>query len=82
MAGKYWKSLPIIDWVVTNICLSDTQAGLDDIYDIIAKFFALVDEIHINGTYGVSVFVIVHVSDVLRLQLVAVSDPSSSGSSA
>ena len=52
--------------------LSDTQAGLNDIYDIVAKFLALVDEIHIDGTNGVGVFVVVHVSDVLRLQLVAV----------
>ena len=52
--------------------LPDTHAGLDDVHDVVGQFLALVDEVHVDGTHGVSVFVVVHVGDVLRLQLVAV----------
>ena len=55
-----------------KVTLSDSHAGLDDVHNIVGKLLALVDEIHVDGTYGVGVLVVVHVGDVLRLQLVAV----------
>ena len=51
--------------------LSDSHAGLDHVYHIVAELFALVDQVHIDGTNGVSILVVVDVGDVLRLQLVA-----------
>ena len=61
-----------LNMVATNVTLSDTHAGLNDVHDIVAQFLTLVDEIHVDGTYGVGIFMVVHISDVLRLQLVAV----------
>ena len=55
-----------------KVTLSDSHAGFDDVYYIVGKLLALVDEIHVDGTYGIGVLVVVHVGDVLRLQLVAV----------
>ena len=60
------------DMGANKVTLSDSHAGFDDVYYIVGKLLALVDEIHVDGTYGVGVLVVVHVGDVLRLQLVAV----------
>ena len=52
--------------------LSETHTGFDDVDDVVGEFLTLVDEVHIDGADGIGVFVVVHVGDVLRLQLVAI----------
>ena len=73
---RKWQGILIIParliMIVTNVTLSQSHAGFDDIHHIVAQFLALIDEIHVDGTYGVGIFMVVHISDVLRLQLIAV----------
>ncbi len=65
-SSQFWSSI-----LRFSELLSDTQAGLNDIDYIVAEFLALANEIHIDGTHGVGIFVVVDVGDVLRLELVA-----------
>ena len=58
-------------FVGISLILSDTHAGLDDVDHIVTELLAFVDEVHIDGADGVSIFVVVDVGDILRLQLVA-----------
>ena len=52
--------------------LSYTHAGLYYVYYIVAEFLAFLDDIHIHGTDGVGIEMVVHIVDVLALQLVSV----------
>ncbi len=52
--------------------LTHTHASLNNIDHIVAKLFTFVDDIHIHGTNGVCVFVLVDIVDVLSFKLIAV----------
>lgn len=52
--------------------LSYTHAGLYYVYYIVAEFLAFLDDIHIHGTDGVGIEMVVHIVDVLALQLIAI----------
>ena len=52
--------------------LSYTHASLYYVYYVVAELLALLDDIHIHGTDGIGIEVVVHIVDVLALQLVAV----------
>ena len=52
--------------------LSYTHAGLYYVYHIVAEFLAFLDDIHIHGTDGVGIEMVVYIVDVLALQLVAI----------
>ena len=52
--------------------LSYTHAGLYYVYHVVAEFLAFLDDIHIHGTDGVGIEMVVHIVDVLALQLVAI----------
>ena len=54
------------------LVLPDAHAGLHHVDHIVAQLLALLYDVHVHRADGVGVFVIVHVVDVLRLQLVAV----------
>ncbi len=56
----------------TLLLLPDTHTGLDDIHNVVCQFLTFIDEIHVDGTHSVSILMVVHIRDVLRLQLVAV----------
>jgi hypothetical protein len=48
--------------------LSYTHAGLYYVYYIVAEFLAFLDDIHIHGTDGVGIEMVVYIVDVLALQ--------------
>ena len=50
--------------------LSYTHAGLYYVYYIVAEFLAFLDDIHIHGTDGVGIEMVVYIVDVLALQLI------------
>ena len=52
--------------------LSYTHAGLYYVYHVVAELLALLDDIHIHGTDGIGIEMVIHIVDVLALQLVAV----------
>ena len=52
--------------------LSYTHAGLYYVYHIVAEFLAFLDDIHIHGTDGVGIEMIVYIVDVLALQLITI----------
>ena len=52
--------------------LSYTHAGLYYVYYTVAEFLAFLDDIHIHGTDGVGIEMVVHIVDVLALQLIAI----------
>ena len=52
--------------------LSYTHAGLYYVYHVVAELLALLDDVHIHRTDGIGIEVVVHIVDVLALQLVAV----------
>jgi hypothetical protein len=52
--------------------LACAHACFDDVDDIVAQLLTLVDDVHVDGSDGVVVEVVVDVVDVLRLELVAV----------
>ena len=52
--------------------LSYTHAGLHYVHHVVAEFLAFLDDIHIHGTDGVGIEMVVYIVDVLALQLVAV----------
>ena len=52
--------------------LSYTHAGLYYVYYIVAEFLAFLDDIHIHGTDGVGIEMVVYIVDVLALQLIAI----------
>ena len=45
--------------------LSETHTSLNNIHHVVAKFLTLVDEVHVNGTNGVSILMVVHIGDIL-----------------
>ena len=52
--------------------LSYTHAGLYYVYHVVAEFLAFLDDIHIHGTDGVGIKMVVYIVDVLALQLIAI----------
>ena len=52
--------------------LSYTHASLYYVYYVVAELLALLDDIHIHGTDGVGIEMVVYIVDVLALQLVAI----------
>ena len=52
--------------------LSYTHAGLYYVYHIVAEFLAFLDDIHIHGTDGVGIEMVVYIVDILALQLIAI----------
>ena len=52
--------------------LSYTQAGLYYVYYVVAELLAFLDDIHIHGTDGVGIEMVVYIVDVLALQLIAI----------
>ena len=52
--------------------LSYTHAGLHYVHHVVAEFLAFLDDIHVHGTDGVGVEMVVYIVDVLTLQLVAI----------
>ena len=52
--------------------LSYTHAGLYYVYYVVAELLAFLDDIHIHGTDGVGIEMVVYIVDVLALQLVAI----------
>ena len=57
---------------VLCLMLSYTHAGLYYVYHIVAEFLAFLDDIHIHGTDGVGIEMIVYIVDVLALQLITI----------
>ena len=54
------------------IVLTHAHSGFYDIHHIVAEFLAFLYDIHVHRADGVGVEVVVHVVDVLALQLVSV----------
>ena len=52
--------------------LSYTHTSLHYVHHIVAELLALLDDIHIHGTDGIGIEMVIHIVDVLALQLVAV----------
>ena len=52
--------------------LSYTHAGLYYVYHVVAEFLAFLDDIHIHGTDGVGIEMVVYIVDVLALQLITI----------
>ena len=52
--------------------LSYTHAGLHYVHHVVAELLALLDDIHIHGTDGVGIEMVVYIVDVLALQLIAI----------
>ena len=52
--------------------LSYTHAGLYYVYYVVAELLAFLDDIHIHGTDGVGIEMVVYIVDVLALQLIAI----------
>ena len=51
--------------------LAQAHTGLNNVYDIVAKLLALLDNVHVHSADGVSVLVVVDIIDVLALELIA-----------
>ena len=52
--------------------LSYTHAGLYYVYYIVAELLAFLDDIHIHGTDGVGIEMVVYIVDILALQLITI----------
>ena len=52
--------------------LSYAHTSLYYVYHVVAEFLAFLDDIHIHGTDGVGVEMVVYIVDVLALQLIAI----------
>ena len=52
--------------------LSYTHSCLHYVHHVVAELLALLDDIHVHRADGISVEVVVHIVDVLALQLVAI----------
>ena len=52
--------------------LSYTHTSLHYVHHIVAEFLAFLDDIHIHGTDGVGIEMVVYIVDVLALQLIAI----------
>ena len=52
--------------------LSYAHTSLYYVYHVVAELLAFLDDIHIHGTDGVGVEMVVYIVDVLALQLVAI----------
>ena len=52
--------------------LSYTHTSLYYVYHVVAELLAFLDDIHVHGTDGVGVEMVVYIVDVLALQLVAI----------
>ena len=64
-AKRFGEYLPFTFLLFTFLPLSDTHTSLNNVNNIVTKFFTLVDEIHIDGTNGVSILVVVDIVDIL-----------------
>ena len=58
--------------VVLSRALTSTHACLHNVYDIVAKFLALVNDVHVHCANGVVVNMVVDIVDVLTAKLVAI----------
>ena len=52
--------------------LAHTHTSLNNVDNIVAKFLALLDDIHIHGTDSVGVEMVVDIVDVLATQLATI----------
>ena len=52
--------------------LSYTHTSLHYVHHVVAEFLAFLDDIHIHGTDGVGIEMVVYIVDVLALQLIAI----------
>ena len=52
--------------------LSYTHSGLYYVYYVVAELLAFLNDIHVHGTDGVGVEMVVYIVDVLALQQVAI----------
>ena len=52
--------------------LSYAHTSLYYVYHVVAELLAFLDDIHVHGTDGVGVEMVVYIVDVLALQLVAI----------
>ena len=67
-----YKLLTINFKLSLSFMLSYTHAGLYYVYYIVAELLAFLDDIHIHGTDGVGIEMVVYIVDVLALQLIAI----------
>ena len=52
--------------------LSYAHTSLHYVHHVVAEFLAFLDDIHIHGTDGVGIEMVVYIVDVLALQLIAI----------
>ena len=52
--------------------LSYTHTSLHYVHHVVAEFLAFLDDVHIHGTDGVGIEMVVYIVDVLALQLIAI----------
>ena len=52
--------------------LSYAHASLNNVYDVVAELLTFLDDVHVHGSDGVGVHMVVYVVDVLALQLGAI----------
>ena len=52
--------------------LSYTHTSLHYVHHVVAEFLAFLDDIHIHGTDGVGIEMVVYIVDVLALQLITI----------
>ena len=52
--------------------LSYTHTSLHYVYYVVAELLAFLDDIHIHGTDGVGIEMVVYIVDVLALQLITI----------
>ena len=52
--------------------LSYAHTGLHYVHHVVAEFLAFLDDVHIHGTDGVGIEMVVYIVDVLALQLIAI----------
>ena len=57
---------------VLRIVLAHAHTSLNNVDNIVAKFLALLDDIHIHGTDSVGVEMVVDIVDVLATQLATI----------
>ena len=48
-----------------------SEPRLHDTYYVVAQFFALIDEVNVEGADSIAIFTLVHGADVFRLHLLA-----------
>ena len=52
--------------------LSYTHTSLHYVHHVVAELLALLYDVHVHGADGIGIEVVVHIVDVLALQLVAI----------